>query len=213
MAYRQAANRESFAERHLGELILTEVDVAPAQAGRYLLSVRMRTNVDAMTRRFGLFLSLYLRLFVMRRATSEYSGQIQVDSGQMQLVRERGFVKLGWSQLTLPRHCALILQSYPAALAKDRSREFELVRLVAAPFEPPAGQEHAEDAAMSELARHARDLHSGVWVEQDPPLPPGWTTLFGALGYPVARSIAEPLAEVLRIRLFDAARLPLDGAT
>ena len=173
MAYRQAASQESFAERHLDDLILTEVDIAPAQAGRYVLSVRMRSNVDAMTRRFGLVLTTYLRAFVMRRATSEYSGRILVDSAQMQLVREHGFSKLDWSQLTLPRQCALVIQSYPAALASEQSRGFELARLVAAPFQPPAGQHQAEDAALSELAQHAQDLRSQLWVEEQPPLPTG----------------------------------------
>ncbi len=210
MAYRQAASQESFAERHLDDLILTEVDVTPAQAGRYVLSVYMRTNVQAMTRRFGLVLTLYLRAFVMRRATLEYSGQLLVDSVQMQLVRERGFAKLGWSQLTLPRQCALVIQSYPAALATKLSRRFELARLVAVPLQPPAGQDQVDEAALAELTEHARDLRSRLWVEEDPPLPQEWMTLFGALGYPVVRSIAEPLAEVLRVRLFDAARLSLD---
>ncbi len=213
MAYRQAVIGESFAERHLDELILTEVDVAPEQGGRYLLSVRMRSNTEAMSQRFGLLLTLYLRLFVMRRATSEYSGRILVDSRQMQLVREGGFAKLSWSQLSLPRHSALVLQSYPAALAASRSRQFELARLVVMPFQPQAGQLQAEEAATAELTEHARELRMRVWVEEEPPLPPGWTTLFGALGYPIARSIGEPLAEVLRVRLFDAARSPFAGGT
>jgi hypothetical protein len=165
----------------------------------------MRANVDAMSARYGSVFSFFLRLFIVRRATAELSGQILVDPHRMHLVRESGFAKLNWSELVLPQQGALVLQHYRAALVTAPTNEFELVRVVAAPLRIPRGQPDLEERAMTELAELARGIRQQVWVAEEPPLPPTWTIVFCGLGHRVAKSIALPLADVLRVSVFDAA--------